>query len=91
MLTNAVAKADNSELVFGTVLNPDASQISTRLQQVVKVSAVHIDCTRRLADFINAMMGVLFEPVTAQMSLAVATQLGLRGVRLFQVYLRDLV
>lgn len=31
LLTKTVARPENAELVFGTVLNPETSQISTRL------------------------------------------------------------
>ena len=63
-----MANKEHTEIVLGTALNPDSSQIINRLTQVVKVSSAYIDCTRRLADFINMFMSVVFGKVIEKMN-----------------------
>ena len=92
MLTKLVANREQVDLIFGTVLNPDQSQIISRIIQVIKVSSAYIDCTRRLSDFINILMSTIFSEVCEKMteSLTQPKIASLKGLRLFQVYLSDM-
>ena len=73
------------DVILGTFLNPDQSQIISRLIQVIKVSSAYIDCTRRLAGFINSLMSSIFSDVCQKMteSLTSAKIFSKKGLRLF--------
>ena len=93
LLTKMLSKKSdqNLDIIFDTALNPDCSDIVKRLTQVVKVSSAYIDCTRRLCDFINNLMQILFSKSVTKMEQSLVESVEVRGLRLFQVYLSDMI
>ena len=93
MLTKLMGNKEQMDIILGTFLNPDQSQIISRLIQVIKVSSAYIDCTRRLAGLINSLMSSIFGDVCKKMaeSLTSVRISSMKGLRLFQVYLSDTI
>ena len=80
------------DIIFGTIFNSEVSQIPERLCQLItSTSGSMLDSTRRLIVLINSLMECLFGKISQERDYSFTTQAEMKGLRLFQIYLSDMM